>query len=101
MKFFYTFGTDKIFPFYGGWVEVEAQGLQEAHATFRKFFPDKTPGVLNCANFYTEEEFFRTGMMEEGNFGVGCYTRFTTCPKCGVHYQICDERIKNPCRAAG
>ena len=28
MKVFYTFGSDERFPFYGGWVEVEAPSIR-------------------------------------------------------------------------
>lgn len=94
MKTFYTFGRDPGYPYCGGWVKIEAPSLQEANATFRKFFPDKTPGILNCADYYTEEEFFKTDMPEHGNLGAGCYCKFHVCPECGVHYVFTDWRIK-------
>jgi len=56
-KFFYTFGTDPGFPFYRGWVEVQAKDLPQADAVFRTFFPDRHSNCLNCAFVYTEDEF--------------------------------------------
>lgn len=92
MKVFYTFGTDKIFPYYGGWIEIEAPTMNEAHAISRKFFPDKTPGVLRCAFYYTEDEFLKTDMPATGNCDAGCYAKFSQRPDGGVDYQICDCR---------
>ena len=54
MKVFYTFGSDDRFPFCGGWVEVEAPSMKEAHAIFRANYPDRQPGILNCSDYYTE-----------------------------------------------
>lgn len=75
MKFFYTFGTDKIFPFYGGWVEVEAASIKEANEIFRKHYPDRHPGILNCAFGYSEDKFRRTDMPETGNMGAFCHRK--------------------------
>lgn len=54
-SYFYTFGYDPGFPFRNGWVEVRAESWQQAHQKFRARYPDRTPGVLNCAFFYTEK----------------------------------------------
>ena len=62
MKFYYTFGTDPRFPFYRGWVEVIADNRDKADALFRAMWPDRTPGILNCAFVYTEERFKTTPM---------------------------------------
>lgn len=51
MKVFYTYGSDKKFPFYGGWVEVEADSMKQAHALYRAAYPDREPGILNCADY--------------------------------------------------
>lgn len=92
IKIFYTFGTDEIYPYCGGWVEVEAPNLKKSHALFRKFFPDRIPGVLRCANYYTEDAFFKTDMPATGNYNAGCYAKFRLRLNSGVDYQICDCR---------
>ena len=75
MKVFYTFGSDERFPLCGGWVEVEAPTMKEAHAVFRKSYPDRIPGVLNCSDFYTEEQFKSSDMPVFGNRGAFCHRR--------------------------
>ena len=71
-KFYFTFGSSKNYPHQGGWVEIHAKDMREAVKLFRSHYPDKDPGVLNCADYYTEEEFNNSGMAE-GNRGTGCH----------------------------
>ena len=59
-KFFFTFGSDPGFPYQYGWVEVHAPGMYEAVQTFRARFPDRTPGIVNCAFYYSELVFMRS-----------------------------------------
>lgn len=73
MKIYYTFGTDSRFPHRGGWVEVEADSVQQAHAIFRAKYPDRTPGILNCSDYYTEETFKKSTMSRSGNLGAFCH----------------------------
>lgn len=58
-KHYFTFGSDERFP-YGreDFVEVRADDLHAACALFRIALPNR-PGsrCLNCADYYTEEEF--------------------------------------------
>lgn len=58
-KYFFTFGSDPRFP-YGreDFVEVHAVDLPAACELFRSVFPNR-PGsdCLNCADYYTDEEF--------------------------------------------
>ena len=70
-KFYYTFGSDEHYPYSGGYVVIEAADIKVAHTIFRAYFPDRTPGVLNCADYYDEAAFARTGMAEGGNRGLG------------------------------
>ena len=77
MKVFYTFGSDACFSFKGGWVEVEAPTMAEAHAIFRANYPDKTPGVLNCADYYTEAQFQETKMFVGGNRRAFCHRKLS------------------------
>lgn len=78
VKVFYTFGSDDRFPFRGGWVEVEAPTMKEAHALFREHYPDREPGILNCSDYYTEEQFKESGMLVTGNRGAFCHCRIIT-----------------------
>lgn len=73
-KFYFTYGTDGH-PYYGGWSEVIAPNIHAACDLFRAFHPDRTPGILNCSDVYTEEEFEsdRSGMFKSGNFGAYCH----------------------------
>lgn len=75
MKVFYTFGSDEKYPHYGGWVEVEAASMEEAHETFRAHYPDRLPGILNCAFYYIEDEFNATNMPAAGNWGAFCHRK--------------------------
>ncbi len=61
-RYFYTFGSDPGFPFNGGYVEVHAATLQKAHEKFRKKYPDRHKKCINCAFFYTEEQWEKTEM---------------------------------------
>ena len=73
MKVFFSYGSDERYPFCGGCVEVEADTMKQAHALYRAAYPDREPGILNCADYYTEEQFRRTDMMETGNRGAYCH----------------------------
>ena len=76
-KYYYTYGTDGEYPFIGGWTEVEAVSRQAANRLFRMVHPDKTPGILNCAFVYTEEQFKQTSMYMCGNFDRFCVERLS------------------------
>lgn len=72
-NYYFTFGMDEGYPFKARWVRVEAESLNQAQELFRRHFPDRILGVLNCADYYTEAQFERTGMAAEGNFGRFCH----------------------------
>lgn len=72
-SYYFTFGTDERYPYQGGYVEIEAECMKEAQAIFRAHYPDRTPGILNCADYYTRHQMERTGMLETGNRGAGCH----------------------------
>lgn len=72
-RFFYTFGSDERSPFQGGWVEVQAENLLEAHKIFRSYYPDRTLGCLNCSDYYTEFIFNAGNFLTEGNRGKFCH----------------------------
>ena len=76
-KYFFTFGTDEEFPFYGGWVEIESGNEFMARRVFSAHYPNRDNGCLNCAFVYPEAQFKGTRMYAEGNFGVRCHARFS------------------------
>ena len=78
-KFYFTYGQSDRQPFKGGWTEVEAANAEDACRAFRLVHPDRTPGILNCAGIYTEEQFRNTAMHNDhrGNFDRFCVERIT------------------------
>lgn len=72
-KFYFTFGSDECFPYQYGWVEVMADDLSQAVDKFNNRFGVRIEGVINCAFFYTEQEFKRTSMFVNGNGGIRCH----------------------------
>ncbi len=61
MNFYFTFGSSHIFPeeCRNRYVVVRAGTEAKAFRIFRSRYPDKTPNCLNCAFFYTQEEWDR------------------------------------------
>ena len=70
--YYFTYGTSESYPYQGGWTEVKAPTLAAAKNIFRAVHPDRTRGILNCADFYDEDTFKKTEMWSEGNFGERC-----------------------------
>lgn len=89
---YFTYGTDKNFPFQGGWTEVHAADRNQAVALFRREHPDKTPGLVNCSSIYTEKQFQDKvlPLYKDGDaFWSVCHERIT--PE-GVTYPIKENR---------
>ena len=58
-NYYFTFGSDPRYPYgINDYVQVIAHDIREAVAIFRQHHPDR-PGthLVNCAFYYTEEEF--------------------------------------------
>ena len=51
--------------------------MKQAHALFRACYPDKTPGILNCSAYYTEQQFNATDMPTTGNCGAFCHRKLS------------------------
>lgn len=68
-KFYYTYGSNKHFPFKSGWTEIVAPSMSRANAKFRDIHPDVNDGYLNCAFVYDQDE-FPMDMASAGNYGV-------------------------------
>lgn len=64
-KFYFTFGSSEQFPFKYGYVIVEAEDIKQAIKVFRAYFPDVVEGIINCAFYYTEEQFMKTCMTND------------------------------------
>lgn len=76
-NFYFTYGTEDQ-PYYGGWTQIVAPDRQVACGVFRGFHPDRTEGILNCAEVYSEEQFLNTSMAgPDGNFGFFCHELIT------------------------
>lgn len=74
-KYFYTFGTSEQFPFYKGYIIINAPDMVASQRLFRAYYPDVNEGILNCADCYTEEEWKETSMAD-GSWGK-CHVEFT------------------------
>lgn len=73
-RFYFTFGSDPKFPYPNGWVEVIAPNRGTACELFAKKFPNPDgENILLCSDYYTEEQFYKTGMFDEGNFRGYCH----------------------------
>ena len=53
-RYFFTFGSSDKFPFNNGYLIVKAENIRQAVSLFRAYFPDRTDGVVNCSDYYTE-----------------------------------------------
>ena len=77
-KYYFTYGLEDYYPWYGGWTEIEAPDRHTACELFRTYHPDRIEGILNCASVYDEASFLKTIMAgPRGNFGARCRERIT------------------------
>lgn len=72
-RFFFTYGTSPDYPFRGGWTEVRALNFKQAVGIFKAHHPCTHGNVLNCADYYTEEEFEKHKFPYSGNLGNSCH----------------------------
>lgn len=70
-KFYFTFGTGGAYR--GGWVEIIAENKNQAYRFFEARFPKLDNGCLNFCACYFEEDFIKTDMYKDGNFGQRCH----------------------------
>ena len=64
---YFTYGSSGQ-DFSGGWTRVVATDLRQAIALFRMYHPDHN-GFIHCCSMYREDDFKKTKMYSEGNFG--------------------------------
>jgi hypothetical protein len=73
-KIYFTFGNGKTMPLRGGWLLILAENIDEAIEIFRQYFPDKTPGTINCSTYRFEDEFLETDMyISNDNLGANLH----------------------------
>lgn len=76
MKVFFTYGTDSIYPYRGGWSEIDADS-DLAVALHKGLHPYLNGKGLNCATMYSEGQFKSTSMYEDqSNLGEACHEHF-------------------------
>ena len=68
-NYYFTYGSEGH-PFKGGWTRVRCESLDIAIKIFKLYHPNKEGFCcLNCSDYYTEEQFRKTSMYKNGNFG--------------------------------
>lgn len=72
--YYFTFGDSENFPYKNGWVEIVADNEIDARNFFSVLYP--TNDYLRCSSVYDEEQFKKTVMYKDGNFGARCHKRF-------------------------
>ena len=55
-KFYFTFGSDARFPYQNTYLIVIADCLEDAICKFRKKYPDRHKNIVNCAFWYSQEQ---------------------------------------------
>lgn len=88
MKFYITMGSEGH-PFYGGWVEVEAESEGEARNAYNHCFPPIN-GFGRFCGCYSQETMESTGMLERGNFRRFCHATIKTDGK-NIEYREVEE----------
>lgn len=59
VKYYFTFGSDNGFPYQNTYLIVAGTSEKDCIDGFRKKYPDRHKGYLNCADYY-EETFWNT-----------------------------------------
>lgn len=70
--YYFTYGGDDG----GGWTKVVADDYDRAVEAFCLYHP-RRDGFVACASIYSVEQFKRTKMFSEGNFGRRCIETIT------------------------
>lgn len=76
MVYFFTYGCTNDFPFKGGWTEIECEDYKTAVSLFRCYHADKN-GCMNYSFCYPEDQFMKSEMWKNGNYGSRCHERIT------------------------
>lgn len=73
--YYFTFGSDEVYPFQNGWIVITAEDEMQARMIFKALYPGETPdSLLRFAFVYDEESWKKTSMYKNGeNLGYGCH----------------------------
>ena len=66
-NYYFTFGSDRGFPYQNTYIIVRENSMPEAIEKFRKRFPDRHKDTINCAFWYTEDKW--RGTLNEKYYG--------------------------------
>lgn len=55
-RYYYTFGYDRNFPYPDGYLVVVANDKNDSVEKFRRKYPDRHKGIINCSDIYNEEQ---------------------------------------------
>lgn len=73
-SYYFTFGCNAKHPFKGGWIIIKAKNKKNAEKVFGLYFSDKSDfGECKYSMIYSENEFKRTQMYLNGNYGKRCH----------------------------
>lgn len=79
-NYYFTFGTNKAHPYQKGWIVITAPSMQHAVDLFQEeLFPEyhqDNKNTVKCAFIYSEDDFQKTDMYENGNMGVFCHAHY-------------------------
>ena len=66
--FYFTFGSDKSFPYQNGYIIIFAKYEYIALRVFREHYSGKSQGCVSCSAFYSEKEWQQTAMARNNNY---------------------------------
>ena len=84
--FYFTFGSDKDFPYQNGYIVIFAGCQSAAIKEFRRKYPDRHTHCINCSFVYTEDKWKQTGMGNNDQYP--CYETLYACDSSG---SVCKE----------
>jgi len=66
-NFYFTFGSDKRFPYQNGYIVVVADNIKEAIQCFKKKYPNREGSdALNCSDYYSATQW--EDMIQKGYY---------------------------------
>lgn len=70
-NYYFTFGTDELFPYERGFLIVKASDMKAAIKKFNQKHPPIRGEIINCSDYYEEDQFKR--YFGDENLGAGCH----------------------------
>ena len=60
-KYYFSFGSDPLYPYQNGYIVIEAKNIEAACDIFKAYHPNREgSNLINCAFIYTEDEFMKS-----------------------------------------